>query len=175
MRDTDAGLFQLYQACVDAGPSVCPIYEPTAEGINTRVNALLEKLKAQPVHFYNTTSGAYGLLDYSAAKGSIFTVLYNTHRAGAQLTHALAEAEKGIGQPLYDLSARVVKSDGLQCSCPASTPSVLFSESPENTIGIACGDAGPINSTLEELREFCEEMAKDSTFAEIWWIHAACA
>ena len=44
-----------------------------------------------------------------------------------------------------------------------------------NTIGIACGDAGPVNSTLEELREFYEEMAKDSTFAEIWWIHAACA
>lgn len=174
LRDTDAGLFQIYQACVDAGPSVCPIYETSVDEVNARVNSLLEKLKVHPISFYNSSTGAYGTLDYSAAKGSIFTVLYNAHKAGARLTHAIADAEKGVGQPLYDLSSRVVSSEALECDCPASPLPLPFSNSAENTLAIACGDAGPTEATLEETREFYEEMGKSSTFAEMWWIRLGC-
>lgn len=174
LRDTDAGLFQIYQACVDAGPSVCPIYESSVSEINARVNNLLEKLRIQPLYFYNTSTGAYGTLDYSAAKTSIFSVLYDTHHAGARLSHALAEAERGAGQPLYDVSARAVQSAALQCNstgAPLNLPAAIRYES---TLAVACGDAGSVGATLEEMREYYEEMGRSSVFAEVWWMRIAC-
>lgn len=94
--DTDKDLFQIYQACVEAGPSICPIHESSADAIDQRINAFLDKLKTQP-RFYNETSGAYGTLDYSAAKGAIATVLYVPYDSGASLAQALALAEQGVG------------------------------------------------------------------------------
>lgn len=153
-RCTDAGLLQIYQACVDSGPSVCPIYESSVAEINARVNNLLEKLRIQPLYFYNTTTGAYGTLDYSAAKTSIFTVLYDTHHTGARLTHAISEAERGVWQPLYDVSSRSVQSEALQCNstgAPLNLPAAIRYES---TLAVACGDAGPVGATLEEIGEY---------------------
>lgn len=174
LQDTDKVLLAIYQACVDAGPSLCPIYETSTDKIGARVNSLLETLKIEPISFYNDTSGEYGVLDYSAAKGAIFTVLYTPHQKGAQLTFAIASAEQGEGQPLFDLSNRVAKSSDLECDCsaPSSTP---FADGIENSLAIWCGDANPSNATLDDMRVLYEKMAEDSQFGEFWSIYVGCS
>jgi len=167
-------LLSIYQACVDVGPSICPIYETTTDKISTRVNTLLDSLKIEPISFYNDTSGEYGSLDYSAAKGAIFTVLYTPHQTGASLTFALALAEQGEGQPLFALSTRVASSSDYVCDCSAA-PSTPFADGYENTLAIACGDSDPSNGTLDDMKALYAEMAQDSQFAEMWTIYLDCS
>lgn len=161
---------------MDAGPSICPIYETTTDKISTRVNTLLNSLKIEPISFFNETSGDYGSLDYSAAKGAIFTVLYTPHQTGAALTAALALAEQGAGQPLFALSNREAASSDYVCDCSATvSPSTSFADGFENTLAIACGDSGPTNGTLDDMKTLYTEMAQDSLFAEVWTIYLACS
>lgn len=173
LQDTDKALLSIYQACVDAGPSICPIFETSTDKISARVDTLLESLKIEPISFYNETSGEYGSLDYSAAKGAIFTVLYTPHQNGAALTVALALAEQGEGQPLFTLSGRVAANSDYVCSC-SETPSTPFADGYENTLAIACGDSGPFNGTLDDMKALYAEMAQDSQFAELWTIYLTC-
>lgn len=174
LRDTDKGLLQLYQACADVGPLACPIYESTAEKVKARVDALLEKLRTHPVAFYNETTGAYGEVDYSIAKGAIFGVLYNPHTSGRNLTVALADLENGIAEPIYQFARRKPDDDDLLCECP-TVPPVPFAQGSHITLAVACGDGPPLNTTVDELRAFYDDMAKNSTFAEGWWIHLGCS
>lgn len=173
--DADTDLFQIYQACVDAGPSVCPIHESSADAINKRINIFLDNLKTQPLSFYNETSGAYGTLDYSVAKGAIGTVLYIPYDSGASLTQALALAEQGVGQPLFDLSNRQSSSSDFVCDCTANPPTP-FAAGADVTFAIACGDkTPPSNATLDDLRSLYETIALDSQFADTWTIFIGCS
>lgn len=174
LQNTDKALLAIYQACVDVGPSVCPIYDSTTDKISARVNALLESLKIEPISFYNETSGVYGLLDYSAAKGTVFTTLYTPHENGAQLTFALAAAEQGNGQPLHDLSGRVASSRDFDCNC-AAEPSTPFASGIENAFAIWCGDASPSKATLDDVKDVYEEIARDSTLGEMWPVYVVCS
>jgi len=175
LRDTDAVLHNIYDACVAAGPTKCPIYENSTSLIETRVNTLLTKLKTKPIPFFEKSSGKYAVVDYSQAKGAIFTVLYRPHSSGRNLTVALAELEKGNAEPIWRLSNRVVDSaETFTCSCPA-VPPVPFAQGSENTLSVACGDGPAVREDVEELREFYDEMAESSMFAESWWIHLGCS
>lgn len=173
--DTDKDLFQIYQACVEAGLSICPIHETSADAIDQRIDAFLDKLKIQPLSFYNETSGAYGTLDYSAAKGAIATVLYVPYDSGASLTQALALAEQGVSQPLFDLSNRQSSSSDFVCDCAANPPTP-FAAGANVTYAIACGDKTPqSNATLDDLRSLYETIALDSQFADTWTIFIGCS
>lgn len=159
---------------MDAGPSVCPIYESSTDKINARITSLLSSLKVEPISFYNETSGEYGSLDYSAAKGAIFNVLYMPHQFGAALTFAVAAAEQGNGQALFDLSNLVSTSSDFVCDCSAA-PSTPFADGVENAVAIRCGDSGPSNATLDDMRNVYAEMARDSPFAEMWSAYVGCS
>ena len=159
---------------MDAGPSVCPIHESSVDAINTRVNTLLDRLKAEPLSFFNQTTGAYGTLDYSAAKGAILSVLYIPYDSGAALTEALALAEQGQGQPLFDLSNSAQPSSNLLCDNSAS-PSTPFAAGADVTYSIACGDKGVQNTTIDDLKTLYDGIQMDSQFGDLWTIFIGCS
>ncbi|TCD60883.1 hypothetical protein EIP91_009374 [Steccherinum ochraceum] len=174
--DADATLFQIYQACVDAGPVLCRIYEKTTEGIHARVQNLLTRLRTEPVSFYNATSGVYAVVDYSLVKQAIFRTLYTPYTDGKTLTIALAELELGNAEPIFKLSdvKDAYKSITAPCDCSPSR-SGPDAERMENVMAIACGDGEPVEGDVASLKEFYDEMAGESTFAEVWYLRVGCS
>jgi len=186
LRDTDADLLDFYSACVDAGPSKCPIHENSTSLVKERIDNLLTKLKIAPVPLYETLSvhgsgrfqnAYYDVVDYTMVKQVIFAILYQTHSLGAYLANALAELERGNGEMIWAMSMKHAAEMLMTCDCPVDgespvPPRGLF----EATLSIGCGDVvEPLNESLEELREAYEEMAKTSMFADGWFIRAACS
>lgn len=176
LRDTDAELHNLFVDCVDAGPTLCPIYEETPEAIRNRVDRLLNNLQNSPQSYYNTTDGSFDVIDRNAAKTMIFWTLYKPHGRGYNLTYALAALEDGDAAPAVKLSgvARELK-DFLSCPCGTDGPSRDRQFLWETSTAIACGDGRPVTDSLEELREYYDDMAKTSIFAEVWQKRIHCA
>lgn len=164
----------IYQACIEAGPLICPLYEGSISKITARVDALLEKLRTTPVAFFNENTGTYGSVDYSTAKNAIFSILYRPHTMGQNLTYALVELEEGNAEPLWELSSRKTDLSSLQCDCP-SVPPVPFSQGKDVNLAIACSDGEPLHYTITELRKLYDHMAQYSTFAETWWRYIGCS
>lgn len=176
LQDTDAGLFKLYQACVDAGSHVCPVYESTSGEIHARVHRLLASLKVKPISFYDAETGTYGIVDYATAKRTIFTVLFAPHALGKILLSALADLEQGHSQSLFQLSEMNV-AQGLvtdACACPAAPRETWSVNTRENSLAIACGDGDVVTDDVDALREYYDKMAESSMFAETWWFRTGC-
>lgn len=174
LRDADAALVNIYQACLEAGPLVCRIHEDSVPKIDARVNTLLEKLRTEPIAFFSEQTGLYGEVTYTIAKLVIFSTLYTPHSTGRALTDALAELEKGNAEPLWNMNTIYKKYnvEDLTCDCPA-VPPVPFAT--DVTASIACSDGNVINATVDDIRKSFEEVAEVSEFAEHWLMHLFCA
>ena len=176
IANIDKTLNVVYQACVDAGPIVCPLYESSTDKISARVDKLVNSLKTQPISFFNATTNNYGILDYSAAKGAMLTSLYKPYDpqvGGAALLSALASAERGDGLPLYAVLGGITANS--QYVCPA-TPPVAFASGIENLIAIRCGDTPRPPFGIDDLKALYAEMAQDSQFfSEVWTFELGCS
>ena len=135
---------------------------------------LLDDLKTNPKHFYNQTTGDYGIVDFSMVKFVIFRALYQPYTIGKRLFSALADIEKGNPEPIWKLGGSGLKKSDYSCSCPAIPP-IPFAEGSDLTLAIACGEGEPVNGDLEELKEFYAKLGESSVFADVWWIHTGCA
>ncbi|THH28198.1 hypothetical protein EUX98_g5998 [Antrodiella citrinella] len=177
LMDTDAELFQLYQACVDAGPLVCAIHESSTEKIHSRVQGLLTKIRSYPASFYNATTGVYGEVDYSLVKSVILSVLYKPHDLGKGLVSAIADLEQGNPEPIWQLSGGKEAGKLLtgSCACPATPEKPWNKIGRENFYAIACGDGDVVTDSVDALRKYYDDLAEDSIFAENWYIRVGCA
>ncbi|KAL5520071.1 hypothetical protein ACEPAG_1731 [Sanghuangporus baumii] len=176
LQDADAVLADIYQACVVAGPSRCPIYENSTSLIQARVDHLLESLKSTPLAYYDHLDGTWEILDYGLARNIIFTTLYRTHSDGARLTRALAALERGDPSELYMLSLRRLFNALAQCNCPnPGEAPVRFGGAYEIMYAIQCGDAVDREEDLEGLHTAYDKMAKESTFAATWPARVFCS
>ena len=176
MANIDKTLNVVYQACVDAGPTVCPLYESSTDKISARVDKLINSLKTQPISFFNATTNNYGVLDYSFAKDAMLTSLYtpyNPQSGGAALLSALASAENGDGLPLYTLLGAAVVNNPFVCP---STPPPVFASGVEVEIAIRCSDTPRPPFGIDGLKALYGEMARDSQFfSEVWSFDLGCS
>ncbi|KAL5524558.1 hypothetical protein ACEPAF_9698 [Sanghuangporus sanghuang] len=180
LRDTDDALMDIYQSCVNAGPSRCPIYEKSASLVQARVDRLLHRLKSEPIAFYSNSTdlaGGYEVVDYALVKIYMFLVLYNTHRSGLYLANALAALEQGDPSGFYLASPRKELEQLLQCSCPAPGENpARFQGGSEITLSIGCGDIlEKRDEELDDIRRAYEEMSGVSGFADVWKIRVLCS
>jgi hypothetical protein len=164
--DTDKALSLYYQDCVNAGPEVCPIWEPTVEQINQRVNRVLERLKAAPIPFVNATDGANGNVDYSFVKNLLFSTLYTPHVTGSAFASAFAALESGNSEEIWRQSPAALSEELLNDSCAPDADRTVIGDF--IGLAIACGDGAPVNSTLDELRDFVAELSEQSVFGDVW-------
>ena len=167
-------------ACVDAGPDICALYESTSQKVHTRVNNIFDSLKRRPLPISAMVNGTYknyGIVDYKMARTVVFRLLYSPYgrngvRAAPNVTNALAEAEKGNGLPLAELAGLVPTPFKCECSAPEKPSTPILT--PDATFAIACGDGAVLNDTLEDLERHFENMAKDSEFAAVWPFRSFC-
>ncbi|KZV81214.1 hypothetical protein EXIGLDRAFT_686220 [Exidia glandulosa HHB12029] len=164
LMDTDKELSTLFDSC--AASSSCPLHEKTGELVGQRLDAILQRLKTEPIAVRN--GSIYGLVDYALARERIFRALYKPVTSFPPLFKAFAEVERGNGQPLYALSE--LHPSSWRCSCTDVPESVE-----ETTVAIACGDADVVEHDLPQLKEHYANMARLSSFADMWTAHAQCA
>lgn len=179
--DTDKAFHMIMQACVDAGPGVCPLYESTPEKVHARITNILNSLKRRPlpVNTNSSSTTGYGLVDYRVARTALFWLLYSPYASGKtfypslQIAYALSEAEKGNGEPLgkYDVSRAPFK-----CECPApKEPTRSAVIALDAFYAIACSDGAVRNNdTVGDLEEHFDMMFRDTEFAGMWPFRGYC-
>lgn len=154
------------------------MYEDTVEGVRARVDTLFSKLRTEPVGVRAGESrfeSRFHTIDYTAAREIILIVLYNTHASGKPLMQALADLERGNATTLYTLSAEYLLLDQmLVCNCPPGSPNGVATLY-DGLAAIACGDTDGSNDTVADLREFYDDLAQTSSFADLWYPHALCS
>ncbi|KIP02216.1 hypothetical protein PHLGIDRAFT_305697 [Phlebiopsis gigantea 11061_1 CR5-6] len=185
LLDTDKGYHMFMQSCVDAGPDICPLYEPTVARVHTRITDIFTSLQRRPlpVHSDAANPHGYGLVDYRTARLALFYFLYGPYARGGQshpamrVAHALAAAERGDGAPLsaFDASRELP----LHCECPvpgqpAPPPAV---DTPDTMAAIICADAAGqrLNDTVQDLEAHFHAMLETSEFAPAWPFGAWCS
>lgn len=172
--DTDKELRLILQACADAGPEKCALYEPTANQVHARLTNIFENLKRNPVAVLTNSSAGpsvdYGIVDYKSAKGPLFLFLYSPYSGlGPILMSAFRALEDGNGEPFWNIVAPLLPQ--FSCSCKPGASTI---ETPEAVLAIACSDGLPIADTVEELEKGFHELRRQSEFADVWTIRPSC-
>ncbi|THH27977.1 hypothetical protein EUX98_g6208 [Antrodiella citrinella] len=148
LLDTDATLFGIYQACVDAGPLVCPIHESSTEKIHDRIQKLVNSLRSNPATFYNADTGSHGEVDYSLVQKVIFISLYRPYESGMKLASVLADLERGVAEPIFRLSQAEATEEAMKES---------------------------FTDDVVALRKHYNSLSQVSMFSEIWYARLGCA
>lgn len=178
---TDAGLRAFYQACVEAGPTLCALHESSVRKISTRVNKIISNLKRRPITVYlNQTegTGTYGLITYKLAQTALFNFLSQPYgtlgAANASVTaFALSSLEKGDGSLLWQLSGP--SQMALTCNgTEFSLPPLLGTGTSEAGRANLCADTDPSNRTIENMEAYYKNQFKISQFGDMWNLASRC-
>ncbi|KAJ7649384.1 Alpha/Beta hydrolase protein [Mycena polygramma] len=156
--DADKALQSFFDGCAAAGPDLCAFYEPTAAAIADRLETLVESVRAQPVPAI--TPVAYGIVDYSLLRYTIFETLYSPYALFPLLAQGLADLEKGNGTALYSILTTI---PAFECECNQTS---VFSPIDDSTTAISCGDAVQVTDSIDQLAAFYQNAGKLSQFAE---------
>ncbi|KAJ6505884.1 hypothetical protein C8R47DRAFT_1209822 [Mycena vitilis] len=154
--DTDKVLQSFFDGCAAAGPELCAFYEPTAAAIADRLEALTNFVRAQPVPVI--TPAAYGLIDYSLLRQTIFQTFYTPYTLFPLLAQGLAALENGNGTVLYSILA----TPAFECNCDGT----IFPPSDDSTVAIECGDPIQVTDSIDQVTEFYQNAVKTSQFVE---------
>lgn len=171
--DTDAVLTWFYDACVEAGPELCPIHESTSERIRQRVNNVLEGLKSAPIPFVDATSGTQGVVTYDVVKNQLFQMLYSPYSSGAPFAAAFAALEAGNPVPIWSSSSDAGIQQLLIGSCIPELNEIVVDAFITAVIG--CSEALPVTDTLDDLKVYYDNLVKQSSFADVWNGRAGCS
>lgn len=165
---------QVYQACVDAGPSLCPLYEDTASAIDHRVKHLMAKLQHTPLPFYDADTGAYDTIDGGDVKKALFQTLFKPHILGKGTFAAFAELERGNARAMSQIYSRAGWVERMQCKCPAKSGVVRGGA--EIQFAVTCGEGKEVRDGVTELRENMERMLESApSFAGLWVMRVFCS
>ncbi|KAF8890373.1 Alpha/Beta hydrolase protein [Infundibulicybe gibba] len=151
LLDTDKTLQAFFDGCHQAGPKLCPFYAPTPEKISQNLDALYAAVTARPVPVYTQT--AYGLIDYSRLRLTVFNSLYRPYQTFPSLARALADLASGDGTVLYQM----LEGPRFQCSC--GPPEPFVSVSSEAQIAILCGDGQVVPPDFESAESFYKKFS----------------
>ena len=164
-----------YQDCVDAGPQVCPIHEPTVAQIRDRVNGVLNRIKAMPIPFVNPSNNKEGVVGYDIVKTLLYGTTYAPHFSGASFAAGFALLEAGFSEPFWTASSGGTFEELLENTCAAGATTTLL----DGYLGlvIGCGEAQPLSSpvTIETLRGYVENLEQVTSFADVWTGQISCA
>ena len=166
-------LTSVYEACVEAGASACPIYEDTVDQVRARVNNIVDSVHLDPaVVFEGSNNTVFGTVDYSGLKNTMFQMLYTPYASAYNFTLALAALEQGNAEAIFDNSV-VNEYAQLVYTCPeyaSQSTQPYVAGLNEIQTAIACGDQlTPGGQSVQELRQTYSEMrAYSEEWASTW-------
>ncbi|KFY37283.1 hypothetical protein V494_04825 [Pseudogymnoascus sp. VKM F-4513 (FW-928)] len=159
--DSDKTMAGFYKYCHLAGPSGCAFYRPTPEAIEERLDALLERLKRQPIvapltlHIADLPEVIY----YSSVKQLVSASLYLPITMFPTLARILASLDKGDGAEFINYYSASQKP--LSCDCPLKSPVVspVFKESTPDAFGaVLCADGGETDDSIEAVEAYSKTL-----------------
>ena len=114
LSSTDDALTSIYDACVVAGPQLCPIFANSSDLVRDRVNRLIDNIHIEPLTAINDTDPTniqWMVVDYTALTLLLFNVLYTPYQDAQAFAEVVIELEKGDaslilqieGSPLTDI------------------------------------------------------------------------
>lgn len=168
---------KLFEVCVEKGPARCPIYETRLPLIRQRLDRLLTRIKTSPIPFFNTSTEAYGLVDYSIVKFALLQSLVRPYTSGEALLQALADLERGEVESIWRLSGRAVNwKDYFSSEADEPPRSVnYFADGRELGSAVACTDADQVSNDLDFMKAYYEELSRKSSFAYEWTRRISCS
>lgn len=171
MLDTDAVAASILEACVAAGPSLCPIWENSTELVDARVHHALNALRFAPLPIFNDTDPAaatFAVVDYATAFDGLFESIYFPYSEGPAAAAAIAALEQGDGSLVYSLS---IESELNVISQECTNSSQPFGVGFLDIVApVLCGDAIVDRyRSLAQAREDYAAMRNLSIFADVWY------
>lgn len=108
VRDADAVMEAFYDLCHQAGPRKCAFHGSSPADIKERHNALLDRLRKQPIIYMpaNDSSVLPELITYSKIRKLAATSLYRPNYYFPHLATILAALERNDGGPYYAFVTR---------------------------------------------------------------------
>jgi hypothetical protein len=179
-RDTNKTLQYFYDRCVEAGPDECAIHESSASQVETRVEAIFDSLKLNPIAVSNGTQpGEYGIIDYGLMRRVMLDFLYGpfgnaegtTGKVISQLFYDLEQGENSTSLaaqllPYIDLS---------QCLTGEFVQQDRAGWGGLATMTIACSDGSVDNYSQPKIRDWFESLKRDSSYADVFNTMITCA
>ncbi|KAJ7174478.1 Alpha/Beta hydrolase protein [Mycena filopes] len=159
LLDTDKAWTHFLTGCVAAGPAGCAFFAPTAALLQAKVDALYASLRPIPVR----TDIAFGVVDYSMLRRTIFTALYSPYAKFPPLAQALADLALGNATALFKMSS---EAPGFECACDPGE--YRFEGVTEAGTAVFCNDGRRIPRDFEGVVEHYRELSKISSFADLW-------
>ncbi|KAF8890364.1 hypothetical protein BD779DRAFT_1610817 [Infundibulicybe gibba] len=154
LLDTDKALQTFFDGCHQAGPKLCPFYEPTPDQISRKLDYLFETVSVQPVPAY--TQSQYGLMDYARLRLTVFNSLYRPYQTFPLLANGLAKLISGDATALYGLS----EGSRFSCSCNKNEPFVRVFD--EAHVAILCGDGQTVPRDFKSAEKFYKKFSDAS-------------
>ncbi|PPR04801.1 hypothetical protein CVT26_012974 [Gymnopilus dilepis] len=160
LRDTDAVMESFFTGCVEAGPHRCDFWSSTTEEIKKNITTLYSSVRSKPLPVRSASN--YGVVDYSALRGAIFSALYSPNASFQRLAKGLADLAAGDGRIILDMH----RSPPYRCSC--NTPEPQYTHIREALAAVACNDSNDIPEDLEYSEEYFKAFSNISNWAELW-------
>ncbi|PSN68650.1 hypothetical protein BS50DRAFT_663296 [Corynespora cassiicola Philippines] len=166
LPDADAAVGAFFTDCFNAGSSACDFWDSSAEAIEARFHAVMDKLAEEPMIVTNASVVAYPVVvTIEAFKGLLTSVPYQPTDFFPFLGRVLAQLEEGNAW-------RVARAVGLgRRSDQCSNEGIDDIQDVEPRQFIACTDAnGRFNlSTFESFREHVELLVDESKYLGESW------
>jgi pimeloyl-ACP methyl ester carboxylesterase len=110
---TDDSLRYFFSVCAEAGKEKCKFARnsSSAEEIEDRFNAMVEKLEQEPIPYSDVALGAFGILTYTSVLDSLFQWLYSPTASFPIVASALAAVEDRNTTAWFIAIARVPTDD----------------------------------------------------------------
>lgn len=164
VRDADKVMDAFYELCHKAGPLNCAFHGGSPETMKERHNAVLEKLRENPIIYVPDSelgSELPELITYSKIRKLAGTSLYRPNYYFKYLAEILAGLEREDGRPYYDFVTRFGSPFADFCTAEQIPPTEPLSEG-EGTDDafptIMCADGVPIAESAKEFAEHVAEM-----------------
>ncbi|KAF8915229.1 TAP-like protein-domain-containing protein [Mucidula mucida] len=127
------------------------------------LQSLYSSVLASPIPVYDTSSGAYAIIDFTVLKNLIFTSLYAPYISFPFLAQGLAELQAGNVSTFSTLLAGGAAA--YECNT-GNNP--LYFNAQESFTAINCGDAVEVGGSAADLTAYWDSFRDTSSFADSW-------
>lgn len=169
VRDADTVMAAFYSLCHKAGPLKCAFHGPSPGDIEERHQAILERLRVQPIIYMPETgfgSELPEIITFSKIRQLAATSLYRPNFYFTHLANILAGLEKGDGRAYYEFVTRHGLPFSDVCSArhvPPEEPLTTVGEGSDDAFPtILCADGKPLPASPVDFVEHVGEMERVS-------------
>ena len=167
VKDADALLGVMDEACHAAGPEKCDLWAPSPGAIGDRRGRILEKLRKQPVEIpaWVTKDGPDmpELITYSRLQSLTREIVYKPLKTIEKFTRVYAALDRGDPIPYFEATRPEDKEDPMSkllCSIndvPVTEPQETAGER-DALAAIMCSDIKPFETTPDDFARYLEKL-----------------